>query len=113
MALLPCKASFVRSFLFLIRARRTDDEKNDIAWLDTCVKSRVEMTITPYHKGNVAELGAVVQPKWSKLFPFDFANLESKSDFDQTYKSYEDGESTLSHTAFHSTNTLTSGRDAR
>lgn len=97
MALLPCKVSFVRSFLFLIRARGTDDEKNDITWLDTCVKSRVEMSITPYHQGNVADLGAVVQPKWSKLFPFNFANLESKSDFDRTYKAYEDGESTLSH----------------
>jgi hypothetical protein len=93
MELLFVKAGYVRDFITFIRSKGTDNEKHDVEWLNTSIKTRVAMAITPFHRNTVADLGVVVQPSRSKDFPSQFASLESLSEFKRTYKGYENGES--------------------
>lgn len=93
MELLFVKVGYVRDFITFIRSSGTDNEKHDIDWLNTSIKTRVAMAITPFHRNTVADLGVVAQPSRSKDFPLQFASLESLSEFERTYKGYENGES--------------------
>ena len=93
MGLLYSKVEYTRCFINHIRLEGTDSEKSDIDWLDAAIKVRAAMTIKPFHKSVVADLSSIFRLRHTADCKLDreFANLESQSDFEKTYKAYDDG----------------------
>lgn len=92
MGLLYSKVNYTRLFLQHVHKHGAQSEKTDIAWLDTLVRVRVAMAISPFHKNVVADLDAIARPRArTRGFPVQFADLHSQSDFERTYKPFDGG----------------------